>query len=269
MLLDRRLALEQPDVATNRRQWGAELVRGIADKAPLRVQRLLYLAVGGLELGQHRVEGCRQPADLIRRPVVVHAPPEVARVADRTCRMRHSRHRAQRRAGQQPADAEGRHRRDAAAEEENRLQCAERLITLFERARDLEETEAAAIDVDRGCIDQEALALNRARFNPGISSLNGTHTVVAERKVVPVEILGAVLDGAVDGECLNERVGRGKLGRGQRDAAAPDLRGNHERTRLGEKLIAQRIKGDARKREVEHGAKADQGQRQNCAVEQS
>ena len=108
-------------------------MRGVGHEAPLRIQRLLELAIARLELGQHVVEGDGQLADLVRRPVVLDAAAEVALGADGLRGLRDAVDGAQRGAGQHPAEGKRGQDRQAAADEQDQPQGVERLLRLRDR----------------------------------------------------------------------------------------------------------------------------------------
>src|SRR5437870_4526002 len=82
-------------------------MRRIRHEAALSSQRMLDLLVARLDMPEHVVEGCAQPAQLVVRTVVLNATREVARVADVFGCLGNASDRSERLAGKHPASAKG------------------------------------------------------------------------------------------------------------------------------------------------------------------
>ena len=207
--VNRRLAAQQLDVAAHGRQRRAQLVRRIGHEAPLRIERLLELAIRGLELGQHRIEGDRQLADLVGRADVLHAAAEVVFGADGLRGMRDPLDGPERRAGQHPARCKRHDDHQAAPDDQDPAQGSQRLLALADGNGQLDDQCRAIGRGERPAVDQQGLILNRRGFEPTQSALSGdgSQPGVAQRQGHVAEIGGARQDGRHPG-CGSATTGR-------------------------------------------------------------
>jgi hypothetical protein len=102
-------------------------------------------------LGQHCVERGGQRADLVARPAVFDSPAEVTLRADGLGGGGDVVDRAQRGAGQQPADPEGQPGHAQAADDLAARERGEQLVELGQRAGDLGDRDETAVVMAAGC----------------------------------------------------------------------------------------------------------------------
>jgi len=146
------------DVAAQRGQRRAQLVRGVREKPALRVAR-------ALEAVQHRVERRREPADLVRSMRIGEAPARVPRPPDLAGGSIESRERLQGAAHQQRGRAGADSGCEQRSEERQSMQRRDRVREICGGRRD--EDRAAARDVgDRSGVDTELVAAEAHRAVP-------------------------------------------------------------------------------------------------------